>query len=586
MTDEQFYELAAGIAISGMDTDSDVIEHHGVKGQKWGERNYQYKDGSLTALGKRHYGIGDWIKSRFNPAERGYRAAVKQKQQQQKMAVKKAKYATDLNKMLKHPKYFTDDEIQKKIDADTRRQQSINRLKAEMNADKIRKKEERIANQERKDARKAEKFEQKMREEELKSRERQHALTQQTALELQKQKDSAQAAREQAAREYQTQKEIAQGKSLLGRLQKGAKMVAAISGIFGSGKKIAEAIGIDTSSFIDEWTPKKKETASTDTKNADSKKEKKEVENDKEDKRNISKVDIKKESEPTKSEVANDIKKEERETKENKPEVTKYQGELPPAVTPPSHLISKKYSFDSSIEANKKNLDALGYSKGMQETITSVLTGYGKQEIKNEPPTHQIKEKYASVFSGPTPINKSEATNREAYYAKGKTLSFKEAAEEGENEFRRYANRANGIVPRREREAKKAAEREAKQAEQQRQHEAEEKARDIKRRWDNFYDFQKQSSGGASIAKSDTGNFITSTSVSKLADILMGNVSTSYPHINLGTAMNERIGNGPTSYGQEYNNSSKMLRKQIKGHRKEGRWSDIDEDAGEVEDAE
>lgn len=32
-----------------------VLEHHGTKGQKWGERRYQYKDGSLTPLGKIRY---------------------------------------------------------------------------------------------------------------------------------------------------------------------------------------------------------------------------------------------------------------------------------------------------------------------------------------------------------------------------------------------------------------------------------------------------------------------------------------------------------------------------------------------------
>lgn len=42
---------------------SDFLEsyelyHHGVKGQKWGERRYQYQDGSYTPEGKRHYGIG------------------------------------------------------------------------------------------------------------------------------------------------------------------------------------------------------------------------------------------------------------------------------------------------------------------------------------------------------------------------------------------------------------------------------------------------------------------------------------------------------------------------------------------------
>lgn len=30
--------------------------HHGVKGQKWGRRQYQNEDGSLTTLGEEHYG--------------------------------------------------------------------------------------------------------------------------------------------------------------------------------------------------------------------------------------------------------------------------------------------------------------------------------------------------------------------------------------------------------------------------------------------------------------------------------------------------------------------------------------------------
>ena len=39
------------------------LYHHGIKGQKWGERRYQYQDGSLTPEGKRRYGIGDRIRN-------------------------------------------------------------------------------------------------------------------------------------------------------------------------------------------------------------------------------------------------------------------------------------------------------------------------------------------------------------------------------------------------------------------------------------------------------------------------------------------------------------------------------------------
>lgn len=35
------------------------LYHHGIKGQKWGVRNYQNIDGTLTNAGRDHYGIGE-----------------------------------------------------------------------------------------------------------------------------------------------------------------------------------------------------------------------------------------------------------------------------------------------------------------------------------------------------------------------------------------------------------------------------------------------------------------------------------------------------------------------------------------------
>ena len=34
----------------------DYLKHHGIPGQKWGERRYQNEDGSLTEEGRRRYG--------------------------------------------------------------------------------------------------------------------------------------------------------------------------------------------------------------------------------------------------------------------------------------------------------------------------------------------------------------------------------------------------------------------------------------------------------------------------------------------------------------------------------------------------
>lgn len=38
---------------------SDELYHHGIKGQKWGIRRYQYEDGTRTPEGRKHYGYAD-----------------------------------------------------------------------------------------------------------------------------------------------------------------------------------------------------------------------------------------------------------------------------------------------------------------------------------------------------------------------------------------------------------------------------------------------------------------------------------------------------------------------------------------------
>ena len=60
------------------------LSHHGIKGQKWGVRQYQNTDGSLTPEGRKRYGIGP---------ERGSREALKKKFREDKKNARAEKKA-------------------------------------------------------------------------------------------------------------------------------------------------------------------------------------------------------------------------------------------------------------------------------------------------------------------------------------------------------------------------------------------------------------------------------------------------------------------------------------------------------------
>ena len=47
------------------------LEHHGIKGQKWGVRRYQNPDGSYTAAGRDRYGVGE-AKQKLKNAKTAY----------------------------------------------------------------------------------------------------------------------------------------------------------------------------------------------------------------------------------------------------------------------------------------------------------------------------------------------------------------------------------------------------------------------------------------------------------------------------------------------------------------------------------
>lgn len=55
--------------------DSNYLEHHGVKGQRWGVRRFQNPDGSLTALGRSRYGTVENFNRVFGTTDSGSSAS-------------------------------------------------------------------------------------------------------------------------------------------------------------------------------------------------------------------------------------------------------------------------------------------------------------------------------------------------------------------------------------------------------------------------------------------------------------------------------------------------------------------------------
>lgn len=78
---------------------SNVLCHHGVKGQERGKRRYQYEDGSLTPLGRIHYGYGQ-VKERL--AQR--KEERKQRREERKASNIKNMSEADLRKAINRKK--------------------------------------------------------------------------------------------------------------------------------------------------------------------------------------------------------------------------------------------------------------------------------------------------------------------------------------------------------------------------------------------------------------------------------------------------------------------------------------------------
>ena len=107
---------------------SNYIKHHGIKGQKWGVRRFQNKDGTLTPAGKQKYGS----KENF---DKQYPEDIKKSMNKAKSGMSKAggavKKAQDFNdKMVKKA---NEEQIKKDVSkmSDQELQKIVNRLNME-----------------------------------------------------------------------------------------------------------------------------------------------------------------------------------------------------------------------------------------------------------------------------------------------------------------------------------------------------------------------------------------------------------------------------------------------------------------------
>lgn len=86
---------------------SEELYHHGIKGQKWGIRRFQNSDGTLTTLGKIHYGSQKYARIAGSAISKGAKRVAKGTAN----VVSKGAKRASLNFKSRHKWLMTDEEL-------------------------------------------------------------------------------------------------------------------------------------------------------------------------------------------------------------------------------------------------------------------------------------------------------------------------------------------------------------------------------------------------------------------------------------------------------------------------------------------
>ncbi len=111
--------------------DNNYLSHEGVKGMRWGERRYQYKDGSLTPEGRRHYGYGE----ERNKLRSEIKIVREKARAERKMAAVKAREDRKMAKV-QNAERIKYEKQRQKLEAKIQKTKNADKLKAEKSKEK------------------------------------------------------------------------------------------------------------------------------------------------------------------------------------------------------------------------------------------------------------------------------------------------------------------------------------------------------------------------------------------------------------------------------------------------------------------